>query len=104
MAGEMWGASATATFAPVFKTWVSPGRGRFLAPSRRSEMMVEGKGFELMSREAAFRAARRRQSEAELARKAAKARRRQNIWTVEEIDLAAVQGVRLAAKLRELMR
>lgn len=54
-------------------------------------------------RENAFRAARRRQPEAELKRKADKARRRQNIWTAEELDLVHVQSVALAEAVRALM-
>lgn len=43
-------------------------------------------------REAAFQAARLRQPILELERKAAKARRRQQIWTAEELDLAKAKA------------
>jgi hypothetical protein len=55
-------------------------------------------------REAYFRAVRRRQPEAELKRKADKARRRQNIWTHEELDYIKVHAARMASELRALMK
>jgi hypothetical protein len=54
-------------------------------------------------REDYFRAARLRQPEAELKRKADKARRRQNIWTNEELDYIKVYAARFSRELKKLM-
>lgn len=51
-------------------------------------------------RKALLRAARQRQPLAELERKAAKARRRQQIWTAEELDLAKAEAADLIANIQ----
>jgi hypothetical protein len=44
-------------------------------------------------------ALRARKSMSELERQSKKAARRQNLWTVEELDLGAVKGAELAARI-----
>jgi hypothetical protein len=54
----------------------------------------------MREREEAIREKRQRQPYAELERKASKAWRRQQIWTVEELDFAKAKGARLSAALK----
>lgn len=53
-----------------------------------------------MSRADYLRALRKQQPMAELERKAAKARRRDKLWTQEELDLGVARGIALIANLR----
>lgn len=56
--------------------------------------------YSRLPRSEVIEAARQRQPESELRRKALKARCRSNLWTQEEIDLAHFVGRDLCRKLR----